>query len=88
MNWSIFITFVATPRLLLISRTANRSARHSTRGRGAVCAYANISDELDEAGYSNSDIARIKQQQHHYLKVREIVRPRQRRIAGYESLRS
>jgi type I restriction enzyme R subunit len=39
-----------------------------------VRAYANISDELDEAGYSNSDIARIKQQQNHYLDVREIVR--------------
>ena len=39
-----------------------------------VRAYANISDELDEAGYSNTDIARIKQQQNHYLDVREIVR--------------
>jgi type I restriction enzyme, R subunit len=39
-----------------------------------VRAYANISDELDEAGYSHSDIARIKQQQNHYLDVREIVR--------------
>ena len=39
-----------------------------------VRAYANISDELDDAGYSNTDIARIKQQQNHYLDVREIVR--------------
>ncbi len=46
-----------------------------------VRAYANISDELDEAGYSNTDIARIKQQQHHYLNVREIVR-----LASGESL--
>jgi predicted metal-dependent hydrolase len=46
-----------------------------------VRAYANISDELEDAGYSNSDIARIKQQQNHYLKVREIVR-----LASGESL--
>ena len=46
-----------------------------------VRAYANISDELDDAGYSNTDITRIKQQQNHYLKVREIVR-----LASGESL--
>lgn len=46
-----------------------------------VRAYANISDELDDAGYSNTDIARIKQQQNHYLKVREVVR-----LASGESL--
>jgi len=37
-------------------------------------AYANIADELESAGYSNVDIARIKQQLNHYLNVREIVR--------------
>jgi type I restriction enzyme, R subunit len=39
-----------------------------------VRAYANIADELESAGYSNVDIARIKQQLNHYLNVREIVR--------------
>jgi len=37
-------------------------------------AYANIADELDAAGYSTSDIARIRQQQDHYLKVREVIK--------------
>ena len=46
-----------------------------------VRGYANISDELDDAGYSNTDITRIKQQQNHYLDVREIVR-----LASGESL--
>jgi type I restriction enzyme R subunit len=39
-----------------------------------VRAYANIADELEAAGYSNVDIARIKQQLNNYLNVREIVR--------------
>jgi type I restriction enzyme R subunit len=39
-----------------------------------VRAYANIADELEPAGYSSADIARIKQQLNHYLNVREIVR--------------
>jgi type I restriction enzyme R subunit len=39
-----------------------------------VRAYANIADELDAAGYSAADVARIKQQLDHYLNVREIVR--------------
>ena len=39
-----------------------------------VRAYANINDELDTAGYSITDISRIKQQVDHYLKVREIIR--------------
>lgn len=37
-------------------------------------AYANIADELEAAGYSNVDIARLKQQLNHYLNVREIIR--------------
>jgi type I restriction enzyme R subunit len=37
-------------------------------------AYANIADELEPAGYSSSDILRIKQQLEHYLNVREIIR--------------
>ena len=39
-----------------------------------VRAYANIADELEQAGYNNADIARIKQQRDYYLNVREIVR--------------
>ena len=39
-----------------------------------VRAYANINDKLDTAGYSITDISRIKQQVDHYLKVREIIR--------------
>ncbi len=39
-----------------------------------VRAYANIADELEHAGYSAADITAIKQNLHHYLSVREIVR--------------
>ena len=39
-----------------------------------VRAYANIADELELAGYSSSDITRIKQQLEHYLNIREIIR--------------
>jgi len=39
-----------------------------------VRAYANISDELEPAGYSLADIARIKQQLDDFLNVREIIR--------------
>jgi type I restriction enzyme R subunit len=39
-----------------------------------VRAYANISDELDRAGYSDADVSRIKQQLTHYLNLREIIR--------------
>jgi type I restriction enzyme R subunit len=39
-----------------------------------VRAYANIADELETAGYSSADIARIRQQLGHYLKLREIIR--------------
>ncbi len=39
-----------------------------------VRAYANIADELEQAGYSAADITRIKQQLDYYLDVREIVR--------------
>lgn len=39
-----------------------------------VRAYANISDELESAGYSSSDTARIKQLLEHYLNIREIIR--------------
>jgi type I restriction enzyme R subunit len=39
-----------------------------------VRAYANIADELEQAGYSSADVIRIKQQLNHYLNVREIIR--------------
>ncbi|MBE3065418.1 MAG: restriction endonuclease subunit R, partial [Spirochaetes bacterium] len=39
-----------------------------------VRAYANIADELERAGYSGTDISRIKQRLDHYLSVREIIR--------------
>lgn len=39
-----------------------------------VRAFANIADELDRAGYSPDDIARIKRQQKHYLDLREVIR--------------
>lgn len=37
-------------------------------------AYANIADELEAAGYSAPEIARIKQRLDHFLKLRDIVR--------------
>src|SRR6266568_6851717 len=37
-------------------------------------AYANIADELEPAGYSSADVARIKERLDHYLNVREIIR--------------
>jgi type I restriction enzyme, R subunit len=39
-----------------------------------VRAYANVADQLEAAGCSEADIARIKQQLQHYLNVREIIR--------------
>jgi type I restriction enzyme R subunit len=39
-----------------------------------VRSYANIADELESAGYSSSDIARINQLLKHYLDIREIIR--------------
>jgi len=39
-----------------------------------VRAYANIADELEAAGYSSTDIARIKKQLEYYLSIREIIR--------------
>lgn len=41
---------------------------------GLVRAYANISDDLDKAGYTQPDILRIKQTIDRYLKLREIIR--------------
>ncbi|MEO8384692.1 MAG: restriction endonuclease subunit R, partial [Betaproteobacteria bacterium] len=39
-----------------------------------VRAYANVADELERAGYSASDVMRIKRELEKYLDVREIVR--------------
>ena len=39
-----------------------------------VRAYANIADELDQAGYDQADVARIKERLTNYLSVREIIR--------------
>lgn len=39
-----------------------------------VRAYAGISDELEEAGYSAAEIARIRQDLERYLNLREIIR--------------
>jgi type I restriction enzyme R subunit len=39
-----------------------------------VRAYANIADELEDAGYSEGDINRIKLELDRYLKLREIIR--------------
>ena len=61
-----------------------------------VRAYANISDELEPAGYTLTDIARIKDQLNYYLDVRETIRkarpaagrePRQVRRGGARDLR-
>jgi type I restriction enzyme, R subunit len=39
-----------------------------------IRAYANISDELDGAGYTQDDITRIKHTLDHYINLREIIR--------------
>ena len=39
-----------------------------------VRAYANLADELEESGYSEKDVRRIKQRVDHYVDVRQIVR--------------
>jgi type I restriction enzyme R subunit len=41
---------------------------------GLMRAYANIADELEPAGYTATDIGRIKQRLDHYLDIREIIR--------------
>jgi type I restriction enzyme, R subunit len=39
-----------------------------------VRTYANISDEMESAGYGSADVTGIKRQLNHYLNVREIIR--------------
>jgi len=57
----------------LEDREPQRAALYKSTA-SLVRSYANIADELDGAGYSNAEIARIKQQLQHYLNLREIVR--------------
>ncbi len=57
----------------LQQREPHRSALYKSTA-ALVRAYANISDELDRAGYSVDDIRRIKERIDHYLKVREVIR--------------
>jgi type I restriction enzyme R subunit len=54
-----------------------REPQRAALYRATAClvrSYANIADELEPAGYSSSDITRIKRQLDYYLNVREIVR--------------
>lgn len=54
-----------------------REPRRTLLYKGVVTlvrSYANIADDLEEAGYSTADIARIKGLLERYLKVREVVR--------------
>jgi len=57
----------------LDEREPQRSALYKAVA-SLVRAYANLSDELEEAGYSDAEIARIKLQIDQYLKLREVIR--------------
>lgn len=57
----------------LQERETQRAALYKATA-SLVRSYANIADELEAAGYSSADIARIKQQLEHYLNIREIIR--------------
>ncbi len=57
----------------LVEREPQRAALYKATV-AMVRAYANISDELEAAGYSVADIARIKRQRDDYLSLREIIR--------------
>ena len=52
------------PRRVMLYRTTAAFVR----------SYANIADELAQAGYSDNDVRRIKRKLEHYLDVRDIVR--------------
>lgn len=55
----------------------NREPRRVALYRGTAAllrSYANISDEMDEAGYSPGEITRIKEQLDYYLDVRDLIR--------------
>ncbi|MFM2217625.1 MAG: hypothetical protein RL240_1943 [Planctomycetota bacterium] len=57
----------------LQAREPQRSALYQGTA-SLVRAYAAIADDLEEAGYSTKDIARIKQLQKHYLDLRETIK--------------
>jgi type I restriction enzyme R subunit len=57
----------------LQERETQRAALYKATA-SLVRAYANLADELESAGYSSSDITRIKQQLERYLNIREIIR--------------
>lgn len=57
----------------LEDRKPQRAALYKTTV-ALVRAYANISDELEPAGYDASNVTRIKKQLTYYLNVREIIR--------------
>lgn len=64
----------------LKEREPQRAALYKATA-GLVRAFANIADEMDAAGYSTADVARIKKQVEHYLNARDTVR-----LASNESL--
>jgi type I restriction enzyme, R subunit len=57
----------------LKEREPQRAALYKSTA-ALVRAYANISDEMDRAGYGQADVARIKERLNHYVNAREIVR--------------
>jgi type I restriction enzyme R subunit len=57
----------------LQEREPQRASLYKTTA-SLVRAYANIADELEPAGYSSTDITRIKRRIEHHLNVREIIR--------------
>lgn len=57
----------------LVEREPQRASLYKATV-GLVRAFANIADELEAAGYSETDIRHIKQELDHYLKLREIIR--------------
>jgi len=61
----------------IASDLAEREPQRAALYKGTVAlvrSYANLADELPQAGYSDADVTRIKQQMTHYLDMREIVR--------------
>lgn len=64
----------------LKDREPQRAALYKATA-GLVRAFANVADEMDAAGYSGADIARIKKQVEHYIHARDTVR-----LASNESL--
>jgi type I restriction enzyme R subunit len=57
----------------LKEREPKRAALYKSTA-ALVRAFANIADELDRAGYNEKEIAHIRREIDHYLKLREIIR--------------